>query len=34
MVVSNDAKEIQVEGWVKVFPAELASRRRLGLGET
>ena len=34
MVVKSDAMEIQTEGWLKVLPVELASRRLFGFGVT
>ncbi len=33
-VVSNEAIEIQMLGWLKILPVELASRWRFGLGVT
>ena len=34
MVVKREASEIQTEGWLKVLPADLASRRFFLLGVT
>jgi hypothetical protein len=34
MVVISEAKEIHTDGWLKVLPEVLASRRRFELGVT